>query len=176
MRSRVSRVAAAVIFVLAVTGVALWFHAGGATPAYADFLKPILEAKTARYKMTTEMTGARRRNDDVRGHDARPVCGHAEEIGNRACGTCPKQRCCKSGTDTKESDSLWSRNTSGPRSSSIPAGPRTTPPRTRIPWACGVRCFSMPRTTPDVNREPLGEKEIDGRRVIGFRITLQPGR
>ncbi len=32
MRSPVSRVAAAAIFVLAVTGVALWFHGGGATP------------------------------------------------------------------------------------------------------------------------------------------------
>ena len=44
MRSPVSRVAAAVIFLLAVAGVAWWFHAGGATPVYADFLKPILEA------------------------------------------------------------------------------------------------------------------------------------
>ena len=57
MRSPVSRVAAAVIFVLAITGVALWFHGGGATYAFADFIEPILEAKTAKFKMTTEMKG-----------------------------------------------------------------------------------------------------------------------
>jgi anti-sigma factor RsiW len=53
MRSPVSRVTAAAIFVLAVTGVAVWFHGSGATPAFADFLEPILEAKTVRYKVTT---------------------------------------------------------------------------------------------------------------------------
>ena len=39
MRSPVSRVAAAVVFVLAIGGVALWFHGGGTTPALADFLE-----------------------------------------------------------------------------------------------------------------------------------------
>ena len=57
MRSPVSRIAAAAIFVLAITGVALWFHGGGATPAFADFAAPILEAKTAKCKMTMEMKG-----------------------------------------------------------------------------------------------------------------------
>jgi hypothetical protein len=46
MRSRVSRVAAAVIFDVAVGGVALWFHGSGATFAYAYLIRPILEAKT----------------------------------------------------------------------------------------------------------------------------------
>ena len=72
MRSPVSRVAAAAIFVLAVTGVALWFHAGGTTPAFADFIKPILEAKTVKYKMTAEMTSP------PAGTKA-PTCGNAEE-------------------------------------------------------------------------------------------------
>ena len=56
MRSPVSRVAAAAIFVLAIAGVALWFHGGGTTPAFADFLQPLLEAKTVKYKITTEVT------------------------------------------------------------------------------------------------------------------------
>ena len=28
------------------------------------------------------------------------------------------------------------------------------------------------RTKPGVKREPLGEKDIDGRRVVGFRISI----
>ena len=40
MRSPVSRVAAAVIFVLAIGGVAFWFQGGGATPALEDRLTP----------------------------------------------------------------------------------------------------------------------------------------
>ena len=49
-------------------------------------------------------------------------------------------------------------------------GPRTRRPKTQIPWAAGVRSFSRPGN-PGVKREPLGEKDIDGRHVIGFRLT-----
>ena len=37
-------------------GVALWFHGGGATPGFADFVRPILDAKTVKYKVTCEVT------------------------------------------------------------------------------------------------------------------------
>ena len=40
MRSPFSRVAAAVL-VLAIVGVALWFHGVGSTPAFADYIKTI---------------------------------------------------------------------------------------------------------------------------------------
>ncbi len=46
MRHPVSSAAAAAIFVLAIVGVGLWFHSGGATPAFADYLQPLLDAKT----------------------------------------------------------------------------------------------------------------------------------
>ena len=52
MRSPVSRMAAAVIFVVALGGVALWFHGSGATYALADFIQPLLDAKKMRYKET----------------------------------------------------------------------------------------------------------------------------
>ena len=45
MRSPVSRAAAAAVFVLAIGGVALWFHVSGTKYAFADFIKPILDAK-----------------------------------------------------------------------------------------------------------------------------------
>ena len=50
MRSPVSRVAAAAILVLAIGGVVLWFHGGGTTLVLADFLEPIVDAKTASTK------------------------------------------------------------------------------------------------------------------------------
>lgn len=52
MRSPVSRATAAMIFVLAIIGAALWFHGGGATPALAVFVEPILDAKTVKYNRT----------------------------------------------------------------------------------------------------------------------------
>ena len=57
MRSPVLRAAAAAIFVLAIVGAALWFYGGGTTPAFADFIEPIRNAKNAKYKITVEMEG-----------------------------------------------------------------------------------------------------------------------
>ena len=52
MRSPVSRISAAAILVLAIGGIAVWFHGGGTTPAFADFIEPILSAKTVTFKTT----------------------------------------------------------------------------------------------------------------------------
>ena len=57
MRSPVSRIAAAAIFVLAITGVALFFPGSGGTFAFDDFAAPILEAKTVKCKMIIETKG-----------------------------------------------------------------------------------------------------------------------
>ena len=57
MRSPLSRAAAVAIFVIAIGGVVLLFHSSGATPALADFLDPIIDAKTVKFKMTTEGDG-----------------------------------------------------------------------------------------------------------------------
>ena len=48
--------------------------------------------------------------------------------------------------------------------------PKDKTPKAADPLA-GWRSFLLDaRNKPDVKREPLGEKDIDGRRVIGFRI------
>ena len=54
-------------------------------------------------------------------------------------------------------------------------GPKDKTPKDMDPWAVGVRMFLDAQKAPDSEREPLGEKEIDGRQVIGFRITNPPG-
>ena len=57
MRSPVLRVSAAAVFILAITGITFLFHGGGAEFAFADFVAPILEAKTARFKVIAESAG-----------------------------------------------------------------------------------------------------------------------
>lgn len=51
MRSPVSRVAAAVIFILAVSGVFFWLHAGGATVSFAEVVEQFLKVKSYKLKV-----------------------------------------------------------------------------------------------------------------------------
>ena len=53
MRSPISRTAAAAaVFVLIVSGVALWFHGGGAAVSFADVVEKFFEVKSYKMKMT----------------------------------------------------------------------------------------------------------------------------
>ena len=178
MRSPVSRVAAAAIFVLAVTGVALWFPGGGTTPAFANFLQPILEAKTVKYKVTAEFTAlppqvkllpAAMQQDlmkttmEVMMLDAtrtrmeteRPDKSKQVQISDRGKGKkiillpAEKRASVFSSAKDKTSDQ----------------GP-----------LAGFRALLLDaQDKPGVKRERLGEKEIDGRQVVGVRITLPAG-
>ena len=58
MRSPVPRISAAAVLALAIGGIAVWFHGGGTTPAFADFIAPILGAKTVTFNTTLEGRGA----------------------------------------------------------------------------------------------------------------------
>ncbi len=170
MRSRVSRVAAAAIFVLAITGVAWWFQGGGATPALADFLEPILEARTVKFKMATELKGptAVTSNAEVMWLDGsrhRTVVEHEME---------------KPIKHKSKSVTIWD----GGQGKSLHLHPSTkratiidyvNRPKDKTPNqdpVAGYRELLLDvRDKPDVEREPLGEKEIDGHRVVGFRVT-----
>ena len=57
MRSTVSRISAAAILALAIGGIAVWFYGGGTTPAFANFIEPILSAKTVTFTSTFEGEG-----------------------------------------------------------------------------------------------------------------------
>jgi hypothetical protein len=170
MRSPVSRVAAAVIFVLAITGVAFWFYGGGTTPVYADFLKPILEAKTARFKMTSETMGT--------GGMATTVVMKLGESRSRVETELEAPNYPKS-----KSVEIWD-GYQGKRLSLDPEKklatlsvdrPKDKTPEKVDPLGGWGSFFLEAQKAPDVNREPLGEKEIDGRHVIGFRITTPAG-
>ena len=169
MRSPVSRVTAAAIFVLAVTGVAVWFHGSGATPAFADFLEPILEAKTVRYKVTTEMKGPPATNlttvvmmlDATRSRSEMEVEMPDKskfmtvEIRDGGLGkTLMLQPAEKRATVYNDAN--------------IPEDRKAKPDDPF--WFRSLLLDA--RNRPGVKRESLGEKEIDGRRVVGVRITL----
>ena len=165
MRSPVSRVAAAVVLVLSVAGFALWFHGGGATPAFADFVKPILEAKTAKFKLTTEMemngqeitaTGEVMVLDVTRSRQEIEMPNKSKMVMIFDWG---QGKSLTLEPTTKKAIVLTMTN--------MPKG-KMSIDKDPLGW---LRLLLLDaRDKPGVKREPLGEKEIDGRRVVGFRV------
>lgn len=167
MRSPVSRVAASVVFVLTVTGVALWFHGGGATPAFADFAAPVLGAKTVRCKMTIEMKGP----------PARTITSEIMTLGGARM---------RQVMELPESKVVTIEDSSQGKSLMLVAASKTATVLTntqnrkdKTPESGGLftlfRLFQLVEEKPGaVEHESLGEKEIDGRKVVGFHISSQP--
>ncbi len=169
MRSPVSRVAAAVIFVLAVTGVAVWFHGGGgATPAFADFAAPILEAKTVKCKMIIE----------TKGPPARTIRSEIMTLGGtrmRQVTELPDMPKFVMIQDSSQGKSL----TLEPASKTATVIASTKHRKDKTPESGGLmtlfRLFQLVEEKPGaVEHESLGEKEIDGRKVVGFHIGSEP--
>ena len=169
MRSPVSRVAAAAIFVLAITCVALLFHGNGATFAFADFAAPILEAKTVKFKMIVEMKGP----------PARTITSEVMMLGGA------RTRMVTELPD--KSKAMIIRDLSQGKSLTLVAALKTATvltitknrkdktPEYGDPLA-GLRIALLAaQDKPGIEREPLGKKEIDGRRVVGFRISSPDG-
>ena len=169
MHFPVSRIAAAAIFVLVFAGVAVWFHGSGATPALADFLEPILEAKTVRYKMTTEMKGPPATNattvvmmlDATRSRSEMEV-----EMPDRS----------KFMTVHIRDGGLGQTLLLQPAEKQATVYNYANMPEDRKAKPDDPFWFRSllldARDRPDVKREPLGEKDIDGRRVVGVRLSL----
>ncbi len=191
MRSPVSRLAAAAIFVLALGGVALWFH-GGTTPALADFLQPLLEAKTVKYKVTTEVTSPLAGTMDFSAETLKDLLSQTAVV------MMPDAH--RSRTETPISGKLAMVNiqdmSQGKGLLLQPAEKRATVfhsanrPKDKTPKGKDRRSASPrggpgepwpvaafrsllrdPRGKPGVKRESLGQQEIDGSRVVGFRIS-----
>ena len=172
MRSPLSRVTAAAIFVLAVAGVALWFHGGGATPAVADFLEPILEAKTVKYKTTTEMKGPP------------ALTGTAQVMMLNASRSRTETEVEMPNMPKHKTVTIWD----GSQGKSLhlqPAQKQATlydyvnMPKDKTPNQDplgGLRAMLLDsENKPYDKREPLGKRDIDGRQVVGFRISLAGG-
>jgi anti-sigma-K factor RskA len=177
MRSPVSRVTAAV-FVLAITGVAVWFHGRGATPALADFLEPILEAKTVKCKMTTEFTALSvqmKLLPEAMQRDLRKTTSEVMMLG------ATRKRTVTVNPDKSKTIHIWDGG-QGKSISLLPAQkraevfddankPRDKAPNGGDPVAKWRSMLLDAHDRPDAKRESLGEKVIDGRQVVGFRIS-----
>jgi len=176
MRSPVSRVSAAAVFVLAVIGAALLFHGGGTRHVFADFVAPILEAKSAKFKITSEMKGppAVTTTGEVMVFDATRSRQEMEMV---------MQMPTRSKTQKPNKSKMvmifdWGRGKSltldpATKTAMVVSVANLTKDQVEqqdmFAWFRSI--LADARDKPDVKREPLGEKDIDGRRVVGFRVT-----
>ena len=174
MRSPVSRVSAAAVFVLAIAGVALWFHGGGATFAFADFIAPIVEAKSAKFKITTEIKGppAATTTGEVMVLDATRSRQEIETVIRDKSKTqnFPKSKMVMI-CDLGRGKSL----TLDPASKKAMVITTANMSKEQVAqqdiYASFRSILLDARDKPDVKRESLGEKDIDGRGVVGFRVS-----
>jgi outer membrane lipoprotein-sorting protein len=183
MRHPVFRLTAAAIFVLAVTGVALWFHIGGTTYAFADFVKPILEAKTVKYKLTTErtslptgMTEMMGLSEDTLKDLMKATTAEVMELDSNRSRTeweMPgKLRMVEIWDGGQGKGLVLYPAEKRATSSNITNMPKDKNPNGGDPVAFYRSLLLDARDKSDVKRESLGEKDIDGCRVVGFRISL----
>jgi len=164
MSSQVSRIAAAVLAVLAITGVAMLFH-GGAAFAFDDFAAPILEAKTTKCKMTVVTKGppVRTITSDVMTLDGGRMRQEIEMADKSKLVMI---------TDLNQAKKL----TLTPASKTATVLTLTNRPKnTSLDLDNFRRLLLDARDNPRVKRQPLGEKEIDGHRVVGFHFRSQGG-
>jgi len=171
MRSPVSRVAAAV-FVLAMTGVALWLYGSGGTLAFADFIAPILEAKSARFKVTSELEGrpAETTTEEVMVLDASRSRQEIEMQGKPEAEKAIKFKMVTI-LDWGQGKGLTLDPTTKKAVVFTFANLTKEQVLKQDMFAWFRSMLLDARDKPDVKREPLDERDIDGRRVVGFRIT-----
>ncbi len=175
MRSPMSRAA---VLVLAIAGVAFWFYEGGATYALADFLEPIREAKTVKCKVTTEFTAQSVRLKllpEAMQRDLRKTTSVFMMLG------ATRSRRETVNPDKSKTIHIWDGG-QGKSISLLPAQKRAevfddaNKRREKTPGGgdpvAGWRSMLLDaHDRPDTKRESLGEKVIDGRQVVGFRIS-----
>lgn len=164
MRSPVSRFSAAAVLVLAIAGVALWFHGAGATHAFADFVEPIVEAKTAKFKITTE----------IKGPPAATIKGEVMVL------SATRMRQEMEAPNMPQGIMIfdWGRGKSltlDPTTKKAMVVSLANMNKEQIAQQDTFGSFRSilldARDNPNVKREPLGEKNIDGRQVVGFRVS-----
>lgn len=155
MRHPLSRVAAAAIFVIAVGGVLLWFSTGGTTPAFADFVESIITVKSAKYKTTLENEG--KPSETAQSMFLAPNRFRDELPGRVIIGNGEKMLF----LDTKDRRAGITEFANRPKDLSSRN------------WFADLQMHLLQaRDDTKVKREALGEKQIDGRQAVGYRLTM----
>jgi outer membrane lipoprotein-sorting protein len=160
MRSPVSRVSVGAVLVLAIATVALWFHASGTPYAFADFVKPILEAKSAKFKVVFER--------------------HGKQV---ATGNCmvlaPNRDRMELQEPGRPVEIMISDHSQGVvvmidsvRKVAVVNKVAGLPgEQASMNLLEEMRALILGAEKPDVRRESLGEKEVEGRRAVGWRLS-----
>jgi outer membrane lipoprotein-sorting protein len=160
MRSRVSRISAAAVLALTIGGIAVWFHGGGTSPAFGDFLEPLLSAKAVTFKTTFE--------------------GEGRKITGKVMAMASPQRMRMEQVTSGNQTTVTISDGTGKSLMLLPANKIaivttwTNMPKEKLPKAIFFELRSQladARDRPDWIREPLREKTIDGRRLVGYRLT-----
>lgn len=159
MRSPVSRLSTVAILLLAIGGIAVWFHGGGATPAYAGFIETILNAKTVTFKTTTEVEGQKLTGKVLAITSTQRV---------RLEQDLPNEQ--KMVTISDATSNIVLR----PAEKLAIVTIVTNVPKEKRPKALFFAFQSQladARDQPGWIRESLGEKVVDGRRLAGYRLA-----
>ena len=193
MRHPVSSATAATILVLAIAGLGLWFSGGGATPALADFLQPLLEAKTVKYKMIIERTGVPPGMSGLSAEKQKELLKHTSEVMELGS----QRHRHETRVGNSKIVEVWDQQqgkqllleparkratlidcSPGPKEKTPGKdAPGSASPRRALglPWPVALFRSLLLDTVhkPGFQRESLGEKEIDRRRVVGFRMSAR---
>ncbi|GEM_PF-1348345 len=196
MRHPVSSAAAAAILIFAIAGVGLWFSGSGATPALADYLQPLIDAKTVKYRMIMETTslpaGKGALSAEAQQELMNPRTYEVMELGpNRHRLEWDEWNGRKAGGKRVE---IWDGNqrkqlmlypaakkallydcADDPEDEKVAKEDQgsASPQRAKEPGTVALFRSLLLDTVqkPGALRDSLGEKEIDGRRVVGFRLS-----
>jgi len=158
MMSRpIPRLVAAVVLAAVLFTLGWTLLSGGTQVALADFIKPILEARSATYTLTVEREG--KPVDTCKSMVLEPGRSRGESLTNGRINI----------VDVKEK--RWV--ILDPKKKSAAVFEYENAPEDWVPnYFDRLRAhLRQTQSEPNVKREALGEKEIDGRRVIGFRIS-----
>ena len=151
---------AAALLVAAIVGVFFWFHIANTQFAFADFIAPILDSKTVTFRMTGEE--------------------HGKEITAKVMAIASPQRIRVEQDITNKHKMVTIFDAMGKSLALLPSQKiavvttHTNAPKEKRPKAIFFELRSQladARDRPDWIREPLGKKEIDGRRLVGYRLT-----
>lgn len=157
MRHPISRITAAAIFIFVLVGVVLWFHVGGTKVAFADFIETFVTARSAKFTTIIKTDDG---TDISKGMFLAPNRFRNETSrGMVSVIDRDKGKWLLLYTDKKHAGVTSFVNT-----------PQDKGPKNMF---LEMRAQLLDaQNNPDVKREELGEKEIKGRRAVGYRLTI----
>jgi len=160
MRFPVSRVSAAAILALVIGGIALWFHVDGTQYAFADFAKPILEAKSAKFKAAFERNGKQNATANCMVLAPNLTRMELQQLGQPV--------------EIKVADTSKGVGVmidSAKKTVVINKVVNLSREQASMNLLEEMRSWILDAEKPNVRRESLGEKEVDGRRAVGWRLS-----